>query len=108
MWHVSSRIAVWQPCELLYTCYLPTYLKSPLNFQPRLRLIEAHPTDILGLVNVVSSSRRRRRRAQNASTTTTFSRSVSDCVIDAARLALNDRIYMIQDPEPFCQLAVVY
>ena len=24
MWHVSSRIAVWQPCELLYTCYLLT------------------------------------------------------------------------------------
>ena len=22
MWHVSSRVAVWQPCELLYTCYL--------------------------------------------------------------------------------------
>jgi len=24
MWHVSS-VAVWQPCELLYTCYLLTY-----------------------------------------------------------------------------------
>ena len=26
MWHVSIPVAVWQPCELLYTCYLLTYL----------------------------------------------------------------------------------
>ena len=25
MWHVSLRVVVWQPCELLYTCYLLTY-----------------------------------------------------------------------------------
>jgi len=25
MWHMSSR-TVWQPCELLYTCYLLAYL----------------------------------------------------------------------------------
>ena len=24
MWHVSSPAAVWQPCKLLYTCYLLT------------------------------------------------------------------------------------
>ena len=24
MWHVSFHVAVWQPCELLYTCYLLT------------------------------------------------------------------------------------
>jgi len=34
IWHVSSRsgmsvpVAVWQPCELLYTCYLLTYSPS--------------------------------------------------------------------------------
>jgi len=25
MWHVSPPVAVWQPCELLYACYLLTY-----------------------------------------------------------------------------------
>ena len=28
MWHVSIPVAVWQPCELLYTCYLLTYLPA--------------------------------------------------------------------------------
>jgi len=69
MWHVSSRIAVWQPCELLYTCYLPTDLRSPRNFQPRLRLIEAHTpltySDWLMLsraLDAVGDARKMRRR----------------------------------------------
>jgi len=28
IWHVSSRIVVWQPCELLYACSFLTYLQQ--------------------------------------------------------------------------------